>query len=58
MGKIGPQQTNVILHISIEFLCQFSSNSKVIRMNAWLYLVQSTTQVILHLSTEFQGHFS
>ena len=26
-------------------------------MNPWLYLVQSTTQVILHISIEFKGHF-
>ena len=55
--KLVHSKANVILHISIEFLCQFPTNNKVIRMNPWLYLVQSTTQVILHISTEFKGHF-
>ena len=27
-------------------------------MNPWIYVVQSTTKVILHISTEFQGHVS
>ena len=27
-------------------------------MNLWVELVESTTKAILHISTEFQGHFS
>ena len=27
-------------------------------MNLWVKLVQSTTKVILHISTEFRGHVS
>ena len=27
-------------------------------MNSYVKLAQSTTNVILHISTEFQGHFS
>ena len=57
MGKIGPQQSQCYTTHSIEFLCQFFSNNKVIRINPWLYLVQSTTQLISHSSTEFKGHF-
>ena len=40
-----------------EFQGDFSGN-RVIRVNPWVELVQSTTKVILHISTKFQCHFS
>ncbi len=45
MGRIGPKYTKVILHIFTEFQGHVSGNHRVIRVNPWIELVQSTPKL-------------
>ena len=58
MDRIGPKHTKVILHIFTEFQGHSSGHKRVIKMNLWVELVESTTKAILHntlLTTELLG---
>ena len=54
MDRIGPKYTKLIVHIFTEFQGHSSGKTRVIKMNLWVELVESTTKAILHISTEFQ----
>ena len=58
MDRIGPEHIKVILHIFTKFQGHSSGNNRVIKMNLWVELVESTTKAILHIFTVFQEHFS
>ena len=52
MGRIAPN--NHKIHST--HLNHVSATKRVIRVNPWIDLIQTTTKVILHIFTEFQGH--
>ena len=54
MDRINPKHTKVLLHIFTEFQGHSSEKKRVIKMNLWEELVESTTKAILHISTVFQ----
>ena len=71
MGRIGPKHhqshtthlhwvPRIILDFPSRFSWSFRGNcfgkKRGIRVNPWVELVQSTTKVILHISTDFQGY--
>ncbi len=57
-GYFSGKKAPPILHMSSEWQEDFVRNKRVIRVNPWVDLVESTTKAILHIFTEFQGHFS